>query len=304
VVDAYKMKNPFAQSPHYWQVVFDLPAAAVTTAENSFDDIALSVANFETDEANHIWSLEILFDVSPDMADINRRLMVLAALHNIKTPTPTLQQLVQQDWLRQVARDFPPLSIGRFYVHGAHVNEPRPGSINIQIDAGAAFGSGEHGTTGCCLEALDWLAKKRDFKNILDMGCGSGILAIAANKLWRVNVLAADIDPIAVQVTNENARINRAAGQVEAIVSDGYLNERIKRAAPYDLIISNILARPLVAFAPKLAQHLAPGGIAVLSGLLASQEAQVRTAHQAQGLTFLKRFADRGWHTLVIGKKE
>ncbi len=297
------MKNPFAQSPRYWQVLFDLPAAAVTTAENSFDDIALSVANFETDEKNHLWSMEILFDAAPDMDDINRRLLLLAAVHNIPAPKATLKEVAQQDWLKQVAQDFPPLAIGRFYVHGAHVKDaPPPGSINIQIDAGAAFGSGEHGTTGCCLEALDWLSKKRDFKNILDMGTGSGILAIAASKLWRVNVLAADIDPIAVQVTKENARINRA--DIEALVSDGYLSERIKRGAPYDLILSNILARPLVAFAPKLAQNLAPGGVAILSGLLASQEAQVRAAHQAQGLTFIKRFADRGWHTLVIGKKE
>lgn len=299
---ADKMKNPFAQSPQYWQVLFTLPAAAVGTAENSFDDIALSVANFETDEKNHEWTIELLFEAPPDMADISRRLMLLASLHNIAQPQPKLQQVVQQDWLKQVARDFPPLTIGRFYVHGAHVKEPAPpGSISIQVDAGAAFGSGEHGTTGCCLEALDWLAKKRDFKNILDMGCGSGILAIAAAKLWHISVLAADIDPIAVQVTKDNARINHAT--IDALVSDGYASERIKKHAPYDLIISNILARPLVAFAPKLAQHLAPGGVAVLSGLLASQEAQVRSAHQAQGLTFVKRFADRGWHTLVIGKK-
>lgn len=297
------MNNPFAQSPEYWQVLFTLPAAAVSTAESAFDDIALSVANFEIDETKHIWSMELMFGERPDMDDIKRRILLLSSLHGVEVSEPELVEIKQQDWLKQVARDFPPLSIGRFYVHGAHVKEsPPPGSINIQVDAGAAFGSGEHGTTGCCLEALDWLAKKRDFKNILDMGCGSGILAIAAAKLWHTNVLAADIDPIAVQVTKENARINRVQG-MEAIVSDGYLNERVKRGAPYDLITSNILARPLVAFAPKLAQHLAPGGIAVLSGLLASQEAQVRAAHQAQGLTLIKRFADRGWHTLVIGSK-
>jgi ribosomal protein L11 methyltransferase len=289
----------------YWKVSCVLPESCALEIETAFEGLSHSVSAFETDEKKKQWTVELLCTQPPDMEEIDRRVHILSVLHQASKPALVVDRLEQQDWLSQVARDFPSFTIGRFFIHGAHIKDGKsPGSINIQIDAGAAFGSGEHGTTGCCLEALDWLSKKRDFKNILDMGCGSGILAIAAAKLWRVHVLAADIDPVAVQVTNENARINRAGAQVEAIVSDGYLNERVKRGAPYDLIISNILARPLVAFAPKLAQHLAPGGIAVLSGLLASQEAQVRAAHQAQGLTFIKRFVDRGWHTLVIGKKE
>jgi ribosomal protein L11 methyltransferase len=288
----------------YWKVSCALPEAAALDIETAFEGLSQSISAFEIDEKKKLWTIELLCTAPPDMEEIERRMQILSVVHHAKNPVLAVDRLEQQDWLSQVAREFPAFAIGRFYIHGAHIKDVPPhGSISIQIDAGAAFGSGEHGTTGCCLEALDWLAKKRDFSNILDMGCGSGILAIASSKLWRVNVLAADIDPIAVQVTNENARINRAAGQVEAIVSDGYLNERVKRAAPYDLILSNILARPLVAFAPKLAQYLAPGGVAVLSGLLSSQEAQVRSAHQAQGLTFIKRFADRGWHTLVIGKK-
>jgi len=280
-----------------------LPESAARSIETAFEGLSLTVSAFETDEKKKEWVVELLCAQAPDMDEIERRMQLLSVLHQAPTPRLAIDRLEQQDWLAQVARDFPSFTIGRFFIHGAHIKEaPPPGSINIQIDAGAAFGSGEHGTTGCCLEALDWLARKREFTNILDMGCGSGILAIAASKLWRVPVLAADIDPIAVQVARENARINRA-GQVEAIVSDGYLNERIKRGAPYDLIISNILARPLVAFAPKLAQYLAPCGVAVLSGLLSSQEAQVRAAHQAQGLTFIRRFARAGWHTLVIGKK-
>lgn len=302
---AHTMTNPFAQSPEYWKVTFTLQAEAVSTAENSFDDMALSLSCFETDEKNKIWTFELLCEERPDMDDVKRRLMVLSGVHGVKLPTPELTLLAPQDWLSQVARDFPPLSIGRFYVHGAHVTAPPPaGSIPLKVDAGAAFGSGEHGTTGACLEALDWLAKKRDVRSALDMGCGSGILAIAAAKLWKMEVLAADIDPIAVRVTQENIRINRVQSQVEAIVSDGYASDRIKRRAPYDLIISNILARPLVAFAPMLKANLSPGGVAILSGLLADQEAMVRSAHQAQGLTFIKRFADRGWHTLVIGNRQ
>jgi len=295
--------NPFAQSPQYWKVVFTIPSSGAGTAEEAFNDIALAVSGFETDEANHIWTFDILCAERPDAAEFTRRLMVISKLHNIVLPDMKIEPVVQKDWLASVAQDFPPLMIGRFYVHGAHVKEPAPhGAIAIQVDAGAAFGPGEHGTTRCCLEALDWLARKRTFRNILDMGCGSGILAIAAAKLWRAPVLAADIDAVAVQVTQENVRINRVQHYVRGLVSDGYESSQLKRTAPFDLIISNILARPLVAFAPDLKRSLATGGIAVLSGLLTSQETMVRSAHSMQGLSLSKRFVHNEWCTLVFGR--
>jgi len=293
--------NPFAQSPEYWRITFTIPSEAAGTAEEAFNDFALAVSGFETDEANKIWTFELLCGESPDMEDVGRRLMLLSALHNVPLPVPDVQKVVQEDWLAKVARDFPPLSIGRFYVHGSHVKDTPPaGSIPIQVEAGAAFGSGEHGTTSCCLEALDWLAKKRSCKKILDMGCGSGILAIAAAKLWKTDVLAADIDPVAVRVTDENTRINREQTRVKAVVSDGYNHDAIKRGGRFDLIVANILARPLIAFAPDLAKHLADDGVAVLSGLLTSQESQVLKAHQMQGLNLEKRFVQREWCTLVL----
>src|SRR5687768_5603925 len=136
-------KNPFAQSKHYWKVKFTVPSAAAGTTENSFDDIALAVSGFETDEENGIWTFDLLFEEVPDMTDINRRLLVLSTLHDVPVSEPVLEKLEQQDWLSQVARNFPPLSIGRFYVHGSHVTEPpAAGMIAIQVDAGAAFGSG------------------------------------------------------------------------------------------------------------------------------------------------------------------
>jgi ribosomal protein L11 methyltransferase len=295
--------NPFAQSPQYWKVNFHIPSAAVTTAEDSFGDMTLAVSSFVADEDKGIWLMELLCGESPDMEEVKRRLMVISALHDVPMPDMVMEKIAQTDWLAQVARNFPPLSIGRFYVHGSHVEEAPPvGSIAIQVDAGAAFGSGEHGTTRCCLEAMDWLAKKRSFSRILDMGCGSGILAIAAAKLWKNDVLAADIDPVAVRVTQQNATVNREQTRVTGVVSDGYSSERIKRGAPYDLIIANILARPLIAFAPDLAKNLADDGVAVLSGLLTSQETQVAAAHKMQGLKLDKRFTHEGWCTLVLKK--
>lgn len=295
-------KNPFAQAAVYWQVLFDLPTAAVGTAEESFSDLATSIANFETDEENGIWTFELICAEKPDESEINRRLLLISELHGIALPQVSIEQLVQADWLLQVARDFPPLSIGRFFVHGAHVEElPNPSSISIQVDAGAAFGSGEHGTTRCCLEALQWLAQSRRFPKILDMGTGSGILAIAAAKLWKTDVLAVDLDPVSVRVTNENCKINRVRRFIKTGVSDGYSAMQVNRGAPYDLIIANILARPLIAFAPYLKQNLADGGVAVLSGLLVSQEKQVLAAHRVHGLSLKKKFTHQGWCTLVIG---
>ncbi len=295
-------KNPFAQSAIYWQVLFVLPASAVGTAEEAFSDISTSVANFETDEENSIWTFELIFSEKPDEQEINRRLLVISSLHNIEKPEIKLEQLMQSDWLSQVAQDFPPLSIGRFFVHGAHVKEsPRAGSISIQVDAGAAFGSGEHGTTRCCLEALEWLSKSRKFSKILDMGTGSGILAIAAAKLWKSEILAVDLDPVSVQVTGENNKINHVHQFIKTGISDGYSSMQVKRSMPYDLIISNILARPLVAFAPNLKLNLANGGVAVLSGLLCSQEKHVLAAHRAHGLCLKRKFTYQDWCTLVIG---
>lgn len=293
--------NPFAQSQAYWKVCFTLPAVAAGMVEDAFNDIALAVSGFETDEVNHIWSFEALCAAAPDEAEFSRRLMLIATLHQLAMPTLTMERVEQRDWLAAVAQDFPPLVIGRFYVHGAHVTAlPPPGSIAIQVDAGAAFGSGEHGTTSGCLKALAWLARQRDFYNILDMGCGSGILAIAAAKLWKSRVLAVDIDTVAVRVARENAMVNRVQQAVDTSLSDGYAGVAVMRRAPYDLIVSNILAAPLMAFAGDLKANLKPGGVAVLSGLLTSQEAMVRSAHAMQGLRLRKRFQSGAWSTLVL----
>ncbi|MDE3060167.1 MAG: 50S ribosomal protein L11 methyltransferase [Pseudomonadota bacterium] len=292
--------NPFAQSPQYWKVSFTLPSQAVEMAENAFDDSALAVSAFEADGDKHLWTFELLQSAMPDMTEIQRRLLVLSMLHEFPTPSPVVQRVEAQDWVKQVARSFPPMAIGRFYVHGSHVTRAPAASLPIQVDAGAAFGSGEHGTTHGCLEAIDWLGKRRRFRCVLDMGCGSGILAIAAAKLFRTEVLAADVDPIAVRVAAENTRINREQGRVTCIASDGYASDTIRRRAPFDLILSNILARPLIAFAPDLARSLAPHGFAVLSGLLVSQEAQVLSAHLMQGLKLVKRFPHEEWSTLVL----
>jgi ribosomal protein L11 methyltransferase len=207
------------------------------------------------------------------------------------------------DWLKRNQESFPPMRIGRYFIHGSHIETPVPaGSIGLLIDAATAFGTGEHATTHGCLLALDRLVRQGKRGRILDMGTGTGILAIAAAKSWRVPVLACDIDGNSVKVAAENVGLNQVAGLVMCRQSDGYASRAVRINAPYDLIFANILARPLASMAPDLARHLAPGGVAILSGLLAGQEPYVAAAHRAQGLAFMGRIQRQGWHTLIFTK--
>lgn len=168
------------------------------------------------------------------------------------------------------------------------------------MDAGRAFGNGRHETTYGCLLALDHLAKTRRYRQPLDLGCGAGVLALAMARLWRVPVVATDIDPWAVAVARDNARRNHLHPWVRPLLSDGFAHPNLAAGAPYDLIMANILARPLQRLAPAIAQHLAPGGRVVLSGLLAKQDAQVRAAYMAQGLYLRRRRLLGEWLTLEL----
>jgi ribosomal protein L11 methyltransferase len=205
---------------------------------------------------------------------------------------------------------FPPVRIGRFLVHGSHWRErPPAGSIAIEIDAATAFGTGEHPSTRGCLMALDSLARRRRFHRPLDIGTGSGILAIAAAKRLHRAVLASDVDCAAVRVAAHHVRRNGLAGRVRVVCAPGYRSRALRRSsygpagydpANYDLIFANILARPLALMARDLARAVRPGGIAVLAGLLKRQEAFVVAAHRAQGLVLQRRLVIQGWSTLIM----
>jgi ribosomal protein L11 methyltransferase len=196
---------------------------------------------------------------------------------------------------------FPEQKIGqRFLVRGTHIAAPAvPGRITLTLDAGMAFGTGEHNSTRGCLVALERVAHLRP-RRILDLGTGSGILAIAAAKLLRVPVLATDIDARAARVAAANARLNGVAHLVRAGKADGWADTAITRGAPYDLVFANILARPLCAMAHELAVHLAPGGVAILAGLLTVQANWVLSAHRRAGLVLKHRIVDGAWTILIL----
>jgi ribosomal protein L11 methyltransferase len=231
--------------------------------------------------------VEALYTEEPDAALLTR----LAGRAVIVEPLP------DQDWIRLSQEGLPPVRAGRFFVYGAHDAGQVPhGVIPMRIEAGLAFGTGHHETTALCLAVLSGLARRRRFARVLDLGCGTGLLAIGAAKLWKRKVAGSDIDPVAVTVTRENARENGVAPLVRAVVADGLANPAL--AGRHDLIIANILAGPLTRLAPAIVAALAPGGMLVLSGLLRNQEKMLLSFYHR--LRFLRRDRDGPWSALVL----
>ncbi|MGN6149133.1 MAG: 50S ribosomal protein L11 methyltransferase [Rhizomicrobium sp.] len=205
------------------------------------------------------------------------------------------------DWIKLSQEGLPPVRAGRFFVYGAHDKGRVPdGVIPIRIDAGLAFGTGHHETTSLCLSALSDLAKRRAYDNVLDLGCGTGLLAIGAAKLWRKKVIASDIDSVAVEITRQNARANGESALVQAVTADGLGSPALAAKAPYDLVIANILAAPLTQLAPSIARSLAKGGTLILSGLLRWQENLVLSFYRPHGLILRETRRDGPWTALVL----
>jgi ribosomal protein L11 methyltransferase len=253
------------------------------------------------------WQLDAYFEgePGPDLLDRVRRLVPSAG-----GAAGTLERLADEDWVVASQRGMEPVRAGRFFVHTpAHRGEAPEGAVALEVDAGRAFGTGHHETTTGCLMALDRLEETGEsFSNILDLGTGTGLLAFAALKLWpQARAAASDIDPVSTQVTEENAAINRipigeGPGEVELAVAPGLDHPRLQARGPYDLIIANILAGPLVDIAPSVGPALAPGGQLMLAGLLQSQAEAVAAAYRKQGLEPSFTILRGDWPTLVMVK--
>jgi ribosomal protein L11 methyltransferase len=283
-----------------WQSRFLVPADAVEAFLAALDN-ELSVSAFEDRKRPDLWAIELIHRGKPDHQALLARLAPVAEPWQIELDL-TVSAIPSTDWLYRTAQSFPPQRIGRFWIYGSHVTVPPPAdAVPIRLDAGQAFGSGEHDSTRGCLLALDRLAGRRRLKRVLDLGCGAGLLAIAAAKCWPARVLAADNDPIAVAVARDNATNNGVGAKVRCLVSDGYGNASLRAAGPFDLILANILADPLRALARATAGHLAPDGALVLSGLLDRQADAVVAAHRPWGLRLREQIGDGPWVTLVLG---
>ena len=211
------------------------------------------------------------------------------------------EELGDIDWVSETLRDLAPVKAGRFVIHGSHDRKaPKTNEFSIEIDAGQAFGTGHHGTTSGCLDMLEAVLKLRDYSNTLDLGTGSGVLAIALAKATNADILASDIDPVAVKVAKQNFILNGCADRVDTIVSPGLENRTFHEHGPFDLIIANILAGPLQKMSASLCRQLASGGTLILSGLLPRQKSRIVAAYRMQGLTLSYYHIRDGWLTLVL----
>jgi ribosomal protein L11 methyltransferase len=245
------------------------------------------------------WLIHAYFDHEPSAAEISR-------LRSLGSGEPRLEQLGEADWVIMSQAGLQPIRAGRFYVHTPMYRSRPAGTIAFEIDASLAFGTGQHATTSGCLAALDHLAGNGClFENIADVGTGTGLLAFAALALWpEARCIATDIDPVAVQVAHENAAINgvslgHGAGELLLALADGMESPMLSARSPFDLIIANILAGPLIELAPDFAKALAPGGHVVLAGLLDTQAGAVVQAYEALGLAVRDRGAGQ-WPVLVL----
>ncbi|HLL59711.1 MAG TPA: 50S ribosomal protein L11 methyltransferase [Allosphingosinicella sp.] len=254
-----------------------------------------------------LWQLDVYFEGKPGPELLDR---VRALAPSAAGADGTLERLADEDWVVASQRGMEPVRAGRFFVHTPeHRGEGPADSISLEIGAGRAFGTGHHETTTGCLGALHRLQDQgATFGNIVDVGTGTGLLAFAALKLWpEALVAASDIDPISIEVTEENAAVNsvsvgEGAGQVELVIAPGLEHPRLTARAPYDLVIANILAGPLIDLAPSIAAALEDGGSLILAGLLETQAAKVAAAYEQQGLRESFRIVRGDWPTLVMEK--
>ncbi|HEX2526976.1 MAG TPA: 50S ribosomal protein L11 methyltransferase [Geminicoccus sp.] len=300
------MSNVFhATTGSLWRTSFVLDDGLAQAVFERLDELGLSAGMFEHEGDGGFtverWRMEIVEAERPKLAAQRERLLELVGDLIPDLPDLAIEEITEAAWTEAMRREFPPVEAGRFYVHGsAQADQVPPDRIAIQIDAGLAFGSGEHATTKGCLLAFDRVLHRRAWRRILDMGTGSGILAIAAAKATRATVLAVDVDPVAVEVAAENVRTNGAAHRVTCRAGDGFATPGVFHPRGHDLIFANILANPLVAMADSLARALAPGGVAILSGLIDEQAARVEAAFRRTGLRSRRRLLIDRWVIITL----
>ncbi|MER9641759.1 50S ribosomal protein L11 methyltransferase [Mesorhizobium sp. M0239] len=266
--------------------------------EAAFEEEGLPIAVLEVDEDKDIHEVSLYAD--GDVDAVETRLKDILAGLSLSKPIKR-EALPDIDWVAHSLEELKPVRAGRFFVHGAHDRRKRhSGELAIEIEAGLAFGTGHHGTTAGCLEMLERVVRREHPRNALDLGTGSAVLAIAVAKLAHIPVLATDIDPVAVRVAAANARLNHVKALVETATAPGFHHPIFGKRAPFDLIVANILARPLMRLAPQMAGHIALGGSVVLSGILERQRDAVISAYVGQNFRHVRTLHREGWVTIHL----
>jgi ribosomal protein L11 methyltransferase len=265
----------------------------------SLDEGEAAVGAFEGPSGR--WDITIYFADAPNEATI-RELISLAAGEDTARST-RFDTVEPKDWVRATLDELVPVHAGRFVVHGQHDRASvTPNKLGIEIEAALAFGTGHHGTTRGCLLLLDHVLKAHRPTRVLDLGTGTGVLAIAAAKALRDQVLASDIDALSVKVAAENARLNGVGQFVEVTWGNGFAVPKLRQRKPFDLVLANILANPLRQMATAMSRHLAGGARVILSGLLSAQAPAVIAAYRARGLVLERHIRIEGWSSLLLHK--
>lgn len=275
-------------------------AHALVDAIMEREELALSASAYEDPQTGE-WVFEATCEGIPDLGafgELARTALGGDVGFTVDPIDPSI------NWVARSLEDLKPVVAGGFYIYGSHDTAPAPAGLTpIRIDAAQAFGTGHHETTAGCLEAIDFLARRRKYRRPIDVGTGTGVLAIALAKRLRSHVLATDIDAVAVDTAAENARENGVGKLITVIEADGLSDNRIARGAPYDLIVANILAGPLVTLAPAVARVSERGTTVVLSGLLETQASRVQAAYAREGFILARKLVRGDWATLILERR-
>ena len=283
-----------------WTVAVEVPKEAVAIFDKALSPLAAAISSFKSPDAQ-IWRVEAFAISPPDAVALVGAVALAAELADIPEPDIRVVPLPVIDWVAENQKSFQPILAGRFFIHPTCYDGIVPtGSTSLAVDAGPAFGTGAHGSTFGCLLALDKISRTRPSGRILDLGCGTGILALAIAKRWRRKVLAVDIDSDAITTCKINARLNKLSHLVRSQESAGVRRGPVARNAPYGLIVANILARPLIEMASDIRHQIRSGGIVVLSGFTEDQENDVRAAYRRKDYHLVRKEVADGWSTFVL----
>ncbi|MDE0968694.1 MAG: 50S ribosomal protein L11 methyltransferase [Octadecabacter sp.] len=274
-------------------------AQAISDAMEGMLPPPTGVGVFEVEDNSGMWEVGGYFEAAPDKASLS----LLAATFGVKSFK--VSELPETDWVAHVKRELPPIDAGRFFVYGSHVSDVLPdGRVGLLVDAALAFGTGHHGTTLGCLRAFDRLLNNGEvFADVVDVGCGTAVLAMAAAKTTGANIIASDIDPIAVEVAQTNLSANNMSGVVMCVTAAGFDDPVLHSAAPFDLIFANILKGPLIKLAPDMAKNAKVGAFAILSGLLNEQADEITATYARSGFNLVSRDEIGDWTTLTLRLK-
>ena len=300
--------SPFQQNSIIYCLELQIKFAYLQYFVQFFETLSESIVYFEAEKTKHIdskpedlWQIETYLNKEVNLQKLQQDITEIATMHDTDAPLLQSKKIKNRDWVAEVQKTFIPINAGCFFIHHSGYDGIIPeGKIAIEVNAGGAFGTGAHETTANCLKALSELANNK-YINCLDMGCGSGILAIAMAKLWPNQITAVDLDEQAVLTTQENIHINKV-GFITTQQSNGYDSKLVKSNASYQLITANILANPLIEMAEAAYNSLQRNGILILAGFLKEQMPDVLKAHQKLGFSFVQEITKENWPALILKK--